>query len=63
MSEIKLAPWLVPYSNRRRFRRKVRDTEKEVRQLKDEGDWKAASRLQWVLRNAWWGHKRYTNDV
>ena len=21
--------------------------------------WKEASRLQWTLRNAWWGYKRY----
>jgi hypothetical protein len=59
MSEIKLAPWIVPYKNRRRFCRKVRDTEREVQQLKDEKKWKEAARLQYVLRNAWWGYKRY----
>ena len=57
--EIKLPPYIVPYSNRKRFCRKVRDTEKEVRKLKSKGGWKEASRLEWVLRNAWWGHKRY----
>ena len=59
MSEMKLAPWIVPYLNRRRFCRKVRDTEKKVEQLKDEGDWKEATRLRWALRNAWWGYRRY----
>ena len=59
MSEMKLAPWIVPYQNRVKFRRKVRDTEKETQRLKDENNWKAASRLQWVLRNAWWGYKRH----
>ena len=60
MSETKLPPYLVPYLKRRRFCRKIRDTEKEVQRLKDEGDWKTASRRQWALRNAWWGYKRYT---
>lgn len=59
MSEMKLAPWVVPYLKRRRFSRKIRDTEKEVRSLKDEEDWKEAGRLQWVLRNAWWGYRKY----
>ena len=59
MSEMKLAPWVVPYENRKRFCRKVRDAEKEVQSLKAEGEWKKASRLQYVLRNAWWGYKRY----
>ena len=59
MNEMKLAPWVVPYRNRKKFCRKVRDTEKEAQSLKDEGDWRGVSRLQWVLRNAWWGYKRY----
>jgi hypothetical protein len=50
---------IPPYSRRKDFCRKVRDTEKEVRELKDEGNWKEASHLQWVLRNAWWGYRRY----
>ena len=59
MNEIKLAPWIVPYPNRRRFSRKVRDTEKQIQNLKDEDNWKVAGRLQWALRNAWWGYRRY----
>jgi hypothetical protein len=59
MSKIKLAPWIVPYKNRKKFCRKVRDTEKEIQSLKDEGKWREASHLHWVLRNAWWGYKRY----
>ena len=57
--KLKLPPHIVPYSNRKNFCRKVRDTEKEVQELRNEGRWQEASRLQWVLRNAWWGYKRY----
>ena len=59
MSKTKLPPYTVPYKNRKNFCRKVRDTEKEVQKLRDQGDWEEASNLQWVLRNAWWGYKRY----
>lgn len=59
MIEIKLPPYIVPYLNRRKFCRKVRDTEKEVQILKNEGKWTEAARLEWVLRKAWWGYKRY----
>lgn len=59
MSDIKLPPHVVSYEKRKKFCRKVRDTEGEVQRLKDEGDWDSVSRLQWVLRNAWWGYKRY----
>ena len=59
MRDMKLPPYIVPYNNRKKFCRKVRDTEKEVQSFKDQGDWKTASHLQWVLRNAWWGYKRY----
>jgi len=59
MEGIKLPPYIVPYKNRKNLCRKVRDTEKEIQRLKDEGEWKEASRLRYVLRNAWWGYKRY----
>jgi len=59
MNEIKLPPYITPYENRKKFCRKIRDTEKEIQLLKNEGVWQMVSRLQWVLRNAWWGYKRY----
>ena len=62
MSEIKLPPYMVPYKNRKNFCRKVRDTEKEMQRLKGEGKWGDVSRLGFVLRNAWWGYKRYKNE-
>lgn len=48
-----------PFSRRKDFCRKVRETEKQIQRCKDEGAWKKASHLQWVLRNVWWGYKRY----
>ena len=59
MSEIKLPPYIVPYKKRKKFCRKVRDTERKMQELKNEGRWKDASRLGYILRNAWWGYKRY----
>lgn len=63
MSEIKLPSYIIPYFNRRKFCRKVRDTEKEKRKSKLEGRWADVSRLGYVLRNAWWGYKRYKYRV
>jgi hypothetical protein len=50
---------IPPYSRRRDFCRKVRSTEAEVETLKAQGRWGEVSRLKRVLRNAWWGYKRY----
>tara|TARA_R100000808_G_scaffold25062_1_gene61110 strand:+ start:1156 stop:1338 length:183 start_codon:yes stop_codon:yes gene_type:complete len=59
MSEFELASYIVPYSKRKNFSLKVRQTETQIRLLKSEGEWKKASDLEYVLRNAWWGYKRY----
>ena len=59
MNKVELPPWIVPYENRKKFCRKVRDTEKKIRRLKDENSWTEASQLGYTLRNAWWGYKRY----
>ena len=59
MNEIKLPPYIVPYKKRKKFCRKVRDTEREVARCKREGLWPSVSRLMYVLRHAWWGYKRY----
>ena len=59
-SENGLRPkYIPPYSRRKDFCQKVRETEREVSALKIRGDWAGVSRLRWVLRNAWWGYKRY----
>ena len=60
MKEIKLPPYIVSYENRKKFCRKVRNTEKEILSLKSEGKWKEAGHLEYVLRNSLWGYKRYT---
>ena len=58
----KLPSYIVPYFKRKRFCRKVRDTEKEIQSLKANKKWKEASRLKYILRNGWWGYKRYSNE-
>lgn len=57
--EIKLPPYVVPYSNRKKFCRKVRETLKMTGEAKSEGDWYRAAYLKWKLRKSWWGYKRY----
>ena len=31
----------------------------EIQNLKEEGKWKDVSHLGYVLRNSWWGYKRF----
>ena len=59
MKEIKLPPYIVSYSKRKNFCRKIRDTLKEIDRLKREGNWDQVATLQWKLRSSWWGYKRY----
>jgi hypothetical protein len=59
MKDMKLPPYLVPYNNRKKFCRKIRDSEKEIQELKNKCKWKEAAHLGYVLRNVWWGYKRY----
>jgi len=59
MEDGKRPSYTPPYSRRKDFCRKVRNVEKEIQEFKDEGNWREASHLQWVLRNSWWGYKRY----
>ncbi|MBC8395156.1 MAG: hypothetical protein H8E05_00505 [Bacteroidetes bacterium] len=59
MSEIKRPSYIVPYGNRKKFPRKIRDTEKKVQELKTKNEWKEVGHLQYILRNAWWAYKRF----
>ncbi len=59
MSEIKLPPYIVSYNKRKKFRRKVRDTERRIQELKEEGRWNDVAHWGYILRNAWWGYKKY----
>jgi len=45
--------------NRKKFSKKLREAELEVQQLKNKEDWWGASHLQLLLRNTWWGYRRY----
>ena len=49
----------VPYMNRRKFCRKVKETEEKIHWLQQNGGWILASKLKFRLRNCWWGYKRY----
>jgi hypothetical protein len=50
---------IPPYSCRKYFPRKIREIEKKIRALKNENNWIEASKLEYTLRNSWWGYKRY----
>ena len=51
--------YIPPYSRRKDFSRKIRDTEKQINELKNKNEWTEVSRLCYLLRNSWWGYKRY----
>ncbi len=51
--------YIPPYSMRKDFCRKIRETEKQIQKLKSEGDHDKAKYLKWLLRNVWWGYTRY----
>ncbi len=51
--------YVPPFSRRKDFCGKIKQTEKEIKNLKKEGKWRDVSHLGYVLRNAWWGYKRY----
>jgi len=54
-------PSYIPsYSLRVKYSRKIRDTEKEIAKLKQQGDWNSVTYLTWQLRNKWWGYKKYS---
>ena len=48
MSKIKLPPYVVPYEKRKKFHRKVRGTEKEVRLYKNSDGDLFSTRLKWT---------------
>tara|TARA_B100000959_G_C14391943_1_gene382537 strand:- start:195 stop:392 length:198 start_codon:yes stop_codon:yes gene_type:complete len=51
--------YIPPFSKRKDFCRKIRETQKKIHKLKTEGEWRSVSHLGYVLRHAWWGYKRY----
>ena len=59
MSRLKRPSYIPPYQSRKKICRKIRDTEKQVNISKKKGLWSRVSRLMYILRNAWWGYKRY----
>ncbi len=59
MRKIKLSPYIVTYEKRKKFSRKIRDTERDITASRKKGLWSRVSRLMYTLRNAWWGYKRY----
>lgn len=52
-------PWILPYQKRKKVSRKYRDTEKRIKEAKSESRWSDVIRLKYILRNIWWGIKRY----
>jgi hypothetical protein len=54
-------PWILKYRQRKLRSRKMLKTENEIQEAKQNGDWKLVTRLKYLLRNAWWGHKRIKN--
>ena len=51
--------WILPWSKRQLVSKKYRDTENKIKECKLNGDWACVKRLKYILRNVWWGIKRY----
>tara|TARA_B100000287_G_scaffold421189_1_gene461545 strand:+ start:671 stop:862 length:192 start_codon:yes stop_codon:yes gene_type:complete len=51
--------YIPPYRIRKYFCRKIKEAEKQIDQLKSNNQWTEANRLGYILRNSWWGYKRY----
>lgn len=59
MRQDRRSPWILPFSQRHKVSRKYKDTEKQIKQCKLNKDWECVKRLKYLLRQAWWGIKRY----
>jgi len=54
----KRSPWLLGFKERPHKCRKIKKTEEEILQAKNEGDWFRVAKLKNLLRKVWWGYKR-----
>lgn len=52
-------PWKLPYAIRKHVSYKFRTVERQISKCKLAGDWACVKKLRALLRNAWWGVKRY----
>lgn len=52
-------PWILPWSKRHKVSKKYKSLEEQIKKCKQSGDWKCVKRLKYLLRNVWWGIKRY----
>lgn len=51
--------WILSYKQRKKVSRKFKTTQQQIDRYKQNGDWSCASKLSRLLRNVWWGIKRY----
>ena len=54
-------PWILSYKQKFMRCKKLKDTEKEIKQARMDGEWLKAIRLGRLIRHVWWGIKRYKN--
>lgn len=54
-------PWKLSDRQRKLTCRKYKETEKEIKQCKLDGNWLCVKKLRSLLRRVWWGLKRYKN--
>ena len=51
--------WILSVNQRKYLSRKFKKVQAEIKECKSIGDWECVCRLSSLLRNAWWGIKRY----
>lgn len=59
MRKDRRSPWILPWNQRHKVSKKYRETEKQIKQCQQDNDWRCVKRLKYILRNVWWGIKRY----
>jgi hypothetical protein len=51
-------PWIIAWNMRPYKCRKIKKTEEEILEAKNNGDWLKVIKLKNLLRKVWWGYKR-----
>ncbi len=51
-------PWILKYKEQKLKSGKIRKTENQIQEAKDNQDWGLVIRLKYLLRKSWWGYKK-----
>ena len=61
MRTVPKAPNVLSFRQRAMRCRKLREAQKDIKEMRMSGDWNNAQKLQRYINRVWWGIKRYIN--